>query len=48
MSVKVSLNVEGLNELIVEQKRAIKLSHELESSLAKVDELKKQIKIQVV
>ncbi|BCX29488.1 hypothetical protein ACEN4A_01495 [Latilactobacillus sakei] len=48
MSVKVSLNVEGLNELIAEQKRAIKLSQELESSLAKVDELKKQIKIQVV
>lgn len=48
MSVKVSLNVEGLNELIVEQKRAIKLSQELESSLAKLDELKKQIKIQVV
>lgn len=48
MSVKVSLNVEGLNKLIAEQKRAIKLSKELESSLAKVDELKRKIKVQVV
>lgn len=47
MDIKINVEIGGLSELIMEQKRALKLLNELECSLKKINELKGQLKIQV-